>query len=79
MGAVTAGLVGDSRLVFDLWGEPVDDAAKLSQVSPQDTIYVSAGVRQRLPGGTGLRQVQLPHDEVAWSLTPEIAVAGSGL
>ncbi|MGI9643329.1 MAG: adenylate/guanylate cyclase domain-containing protein [Acidimicrobiia bacterium] len=75
-GTVTAGLVGESRLVFDLWGAPVDTAAKLAQLAPDDGIYVSSDVRKRMPGGTDLREVALPHDETAWSLVAEQAVSG---
>ncbi|MGI9529365.1 MAG: adenylate/guanylate cyclase domain-containing protein, partial [Acidimicrobiia bacterium] len=75
-GAVTAGLVGESRLVFDLWGTPVETAAKLAQLAPGDVMYVSSEVRQRMPGGTDLREVRLPHDETAWSLVAEQAVSG---
>ena len=75
-GTVTAGLVGESRLVFDLWGAPVDTAAKLAQLAPDDAIYVSSDVRKRMPGGTDLTEVALPHDETAWSLVAEQAVSG---
>jgi len=74
-GTVTAGLVGDGGLVFDLWGQPVDEAGQLAYRSPASTIYVSAAVRQRLPGGTGLAEVALPHDESAWSLSAEEAMS----
>lgn len=67
-GTITAGLVGDTRLVFDLWGDPVDDAYRLAQVARKDTIYVTAATRQRLPGGSDLHEVQLGPDDVAWSI-----------
>ena len=73
-GSVTAGLVGDSRLVFDLWGDPVDEAARFARLSPADSIYIGAGAQNRLPGGTELTQVALPGDEVAWSLRAEAAI-----
>lgn len=73
-GVVTAGLVGDSRLIFDLWGEPVDQATKLARLSPADTIYVSAEAHSRLPSSQNLFSVTLPHDETAWSLSADAAV-----
>lgn len=73
-GAVTAGLVGDSRLVFDLWGDPVDEAARLARLCPANSIYIGAGAQNRLPGGTGLTQVTLPGDDTAWSLRADAAI-----
>lgn len=74
-GTVTAGLVGDGGLIFDLWGDPVDAATKLAHLSPPDTIYVSEDARNRLPGGTDLSHVTLPHDETAWAISAEAALS----
>lgn len=76
-GSVTAGLVGDSRLIFDLWGEPVDEAGRLARMSPPNTIYVSNEAQHRLPGGTAMTPVDLPHDETAWSLSADLVEPGA--
>jgi class 3 adenylate cyclase len=48
-GAVTVGLTGGSRLVYDLWGETVSVAHRLSRVAAPGEILVSAATRERLP------------------------------
>ncbi|MDJ0791138.1 MAG: adenylate/guanylate cyclase domain-containing protein [Acidimicrobiia bacterium] len=67
-GTVTAGLVGDSRLVFDLWGEPVDEADRLAAIAPADRIYVSSSAKQRLPDGVPAIEVRTPLGETAWAI-----------
>ena len=75
-GTVTAGLVGDSRLVFDLWGEPVDEADRLAAVAPADRIYVSSSSKQRLPEGVPTSEARTPLGEVAWviDITAELGL-----
>ena len=74
-GAVTAGLVGDSQLVFDLWGEPVDDAERLASMAPQGRVYVSATSRPRLPGDLRLVEVQTVTGDSAWMIDPAVSDA----
>ena len=69
-GSVTAGLVGDSQLVFDLWGDPVDDAERLASSAPEGRVYVSATTRTRLPGTVRLVEVRTATDEPAWVFDP---------
>jgi class 3 adenylate cyclase len=67
-GRVTAGLVGDSRLVFDLWGDAVDDAYRLGYAAGSNRVYLSEATRSRLPGSFTLEEVFLRTGDVAWSL-----------
>jgi class 3 adenylate cyclase len=48
-GAVTVGLAGSARLVYDLWGETVDTADFLARSAKPGEILVSEGVASRLP------------------------------
>jgi len=48
-GAVTVGLTGGSRLVYDLWGDTVSTAHRLSRVAAPGEILVSAQTHERLP------------------------------
>jgi class 3 adenylate cyclase len=47
-GAVTVGVVGSRRLLFDLWGQSVSTAQRLDSEAPPGTIHVSQGVHDRL-------------------------------
>jgi class 3 adenylate cyclase len=69
-GTVTAGLVGDSQLVFDLWGDPVDDADRLASGAPAGKIYVSSSTRARLPGTLRLTETKAVTGETVWVLDP---------
>jgi len=46
-GTVTVGLIGDTRLVYDLWGEAVDNAKMLSRVAPAGDIFLSGAAKDR--------------------------------
>lgn len=46
-GTVTVGLIGDSRLVYDLWGEAVDRATALSRIAEPGTILMTRAARDR--------------------------------
>lgn len=46
-GTVTVGLIGDTRLVYDLWGEAVDNAAMLSRRAEDAEILITTAVRDR--------------------------------
>ncbi len=47
-GDILAGIVGKSRVVYDIWGETVKTAHLLSQVCPSGAVLVSAVVHHRL-------------------------------
>lgn len=48
-GTVTVGLTGGSRLVYDLWGETVSTAHRLSRLARPGEILISGETRERLP------------------------------
>lgn len=53
-GPVTVGLIGNARLIYDLWGEAAEQAAVLAGLAGDGTILVTDEIRDRLPGGEGL-------------------------
>lgn len=55
-GPVTVGLVGDSRLIYDVWGEPVDTASQLARAARGGMVLVSDATRDRLPAGQAMRR-----------------------
>jgi class 3 adenylate cyclase len=50
-GSVTVGLVGDSRLVYDLWGEAVDVASRLVQAADDWDVLIAAATAERTSAG----------------------------
>lgn len=77
-GPVTVGLIGDSRLIYDLWGETVDEAYALARAGDRGEILVTDAVRDRLPNGADL--VRFDSGEIsAWELgtAEETEVVGS--
>jgi len=80
-GDILAGIVGKSRVVYDIWGETVKQAHGLSQVCPSGSVLVSGVVRHRLedlyqfertsPNGDGAAASQ------AWRLIGTLAAAPS--
>jgi class 3 adenylate cyclase len=46
-GTVTVGLIGDTRLVYDLWGEAVDNATMLSRTAQDGEILITTAARDR--------------------------------
>jgi class 3 adenylate cyclase len=55
-GPVTVGLVGDARLVYDIWGETVTTANLLSGRAASGEILVSESTKERLPADQILRE-----------------------
>ena len=47
-GDIVAGIVGKSRVVYDIWGETLKQAHALSQVSTSGSVLVSDVVHHRL-------------------------------
>lgn len=78
-GDILAGIVGKSRVVYDIWGETVKTAHLLSQVCPSGAVLVSAVVHHRLEDlyqfeRTGAAAEAQPPLQ-AWRLTSAIPAA----
>lgn len=71
-GPVTVGLVGDARLVYDLWGDTVTTAYRVARLAHPGQVLVSDGTRDRLPPGT--ETVALDSDEPTpvWEVTVQV-------
>jgi adenylate cyclase len=50
VGSVVAGVVGRSKFSFDLWGDTVNTAARLSAVGSEGAVYLSGDAWRRLEG-----------------------------
>ena len=55
-GPVTVGLVGDARLVYDIWGETVTIANMLASRAATGEILISESTKDRLPAEQVLRE-----------------------
>ena len=51
-GTVTVGLIGDTRLVYDLWGEAVDSASMLARIAQSGEILMTKATRDRTSIGS---------------------------
>jgi adenylate cyclase len=54
-GPVMAGVIGAKKFSYDVWGDPVNLAARLENTCEADCIHVSAEVARRLGGAFALR------------------------
>ena len=69
-GQVVAGLVGDSRPVYDVWGDPVAEAERLCRACPADTAALSARAREQIHGLIEVREQPAGADgEALWVLS----------
>jgi adenylate cyclase len=50
VGPVVAGVVGQSKFTFDLWGDTVNIAARLSDLGSEGAVYLSEAAWRRLDG-----------------------------
>jgi class 3 adenylate cyclase len=55
-GPVTVGLVGDARLVYDIWGETVTTATMLASRAASGEILISESTKDRIPAEQVLRE-----------------------
>lgn len=77
-GSVTVGLIGNARLIYDVWGETATHAGALARLASPGEILVSEAVRDRLPDGQDLRAA--PSTEVAaWLVGPATEDGSAGL
>ena len=53
-GPVTVGLIGNARLIYDLWGETAEQAAILAGRAAPGEVLVTEETRDRLPEGSSL-------------------------
>ncbi|MFW2382888.1 MAG: adenylate/guanylate cyclase domain-containing protein [Acidimicrobiales bacterium] len=63
-GTVTVGLTGATSLVFDLWGEGVTTAYRLSLLAPPSEILVSTATGARLPPDRASRVTEVSLDAI---------------
>jgi len=50
VGSVVAGVVGRSKFTFDLWGDTVNTAARLSALGSEGAVYLSGDAWRRIEG-----------------------------
>ena len=55
IGPVVAGVVGRTKFNFDLWGDTVNVAARLSAIGEEDAIHLSADAFERVRGRCTVR------------------------
>ena len=61
VGGLTAGVIGQRRFMYDLWGDTVNTASRMQTLGEPDRIQVSDEMRQRLDG----RYQLAPRGEIA--------------
>ncbi|MDO8312941.1 MAG: adenylate/guanylate cyclase domain-containing protein [Sideroxyarcus sp.] len=82
-GSVVSGVIGTRVPIFDLWGEPVNHAARLQQETVPDTILVSESTYWRLRNKYEFKDLgvlTLKHDEKinAYELTGRKSAESAG-
>jgi class 3 adenylate cyclase len=76
-GAVTVGLAGANRLVYDAWGPDIVTAQRLAQRARPGEVVVSSATRERLPAEIAVSPVGPEGDARAWVVTSDAEV-GAG-
>ncbi len=66
-GTAVAGIIGEEKLTFDVYGQPITEMQLLNDCCPPDEIYVSRNIHERLKEFLAFDPVG-KHD--AWRVTP---------
>jgi class 3 adenylate cyclase len=74
-GDIVAGIVGKSRVVYDIWGDTVKQAHTLSQSCPAGAVVVSEVVHHRLEDLYSFESAHGAGDVQSWRLTSAKVVA----
>jgi class 3 adenylate cyclase len=75
-GPVTVGLIGNARLIYDLWGETAEQAAILAGRAAPGEVLVTEETRDRLPEGSGLAAAG-SGDIAAWVVAESAGDSGA--
>lgn len=75
-GPVTVGLIGNARLIYDLWGETAEQAAVLANRAASGEVLVTQETRDRLPEGSSLASAGSA-DITAWVAVESIPDSGA--
>jgi class 3 adenylate cyclase len=76
-GSVTVGLIGNARLIYDVWGDTAAQAGTLARLASPGEILVSEPVRDRLPDGQGLTAAPA-RGVAAWVAEPTVEGGSAG-
>jgi class 3 adenylate cyclase len=71
-GPITTGLVGESRLVYDLWGDTVDDAYAVARSARSGDIVITGATRDRMPAGRAMESTDLVAGIETWRVAIEV-------
>ena len=69
-GSLATGLVGTTGLLFDIWGEPVDDAFALAHAADTGSVLAARSTHERIPSTTEMAEVTTPTG-IAWVIEPQ--------
>jgi guanylate cyclase len=75
-GPVVGGVIGRRRILFDLWGDTVNTAARMESSGVPDRIHIAASTRSRLAEEIGLEMRQVDVKGLG-PMTTYLVVAGT--
>jgi class 3 adenylate cyclase len=67
-GPVTTGLIGGSRLIYDLWGDTADAAYRVARAARGGQVLVTRSTRERMPAGIATEPVSVLTDLDTWAV-----------